>query len=87
MNPVENKTLAKQAADFRSLETELFSARKIAEELGEVVVLYFIDMAIAEAKMKRPPTANDHKPRPRKRSKVSRRKTDISYRVWKTFTV
>ena len=87
VNPVENKTLAKQAADFHSLETELFSARKIAEELGEVVVLYFIDMAIAEAKMKSPPTANDHRPQARKQSRGSRKKTDISSRVWSVFTV
>src|ERR1700722_24948 len=83
----QGRTLAKQPADFHSLETALFCAREIAEEFGEVTVLYFIDMAIVETKMKSPPTANDHKPRPRKRSKVSRRKTDISYRVWKTFTV
>jgi hypothetical protein len=55
--------LARQPTDFHSLETALFSAREIAEELGEVVVLYFIDMAIAETRMKNPPTANDHKPR------------------------
>src|SRR6478672_2202744 len=45
-------TLAKQPADLHSLETALFSARQIAEELGEV----FIDLAIAQAKMKSPPT-------------------------------
>ena len=50
--------MAKQPADFHSLEAALFSARKIAEELDEVVVLYFIDMAIAHAKMKRPPITN-----------------------------
>jgi hypothetical protein len=64
--------LAKQPADFHSLEAALFSARKIAEELGEVVVLYFIDMAIAEAKTKRPPIANDHKPQARRQSRGSR---------------
>jgi hypothetical protein len=45
--------LEKQSADLHSLETVLFWAREVAEELGEVVVLYFIDMAIAEAKMKK----------------------------------
>jgi hypothetical protein len=81
-------TLANQsAADFHSLEVTLFSARKIAEELGEVVVLYFIDMAIEEARMKSPPTANDHKPQVRKQSRGSRKKTDTSTRVWSVFTV
>jgi hypothetical protein len=79
--------VAKQPADLHSLETALFSTREIAEELGEVVVLYFIDMAIAEAKMKSPPTANDHKPRTRNKLRVSRKKTDIPYRVWSAFTV
>jgi hypothetical protein len=44
--------LAKQPEDFHSLETALFRAREIGEELGEVVVLYFINMAIAEAKLR-----------------------------------
>jgi hypothetical protein len=79
--------LAKQPADLHSLETALFSAREIAEELGEVVVLYFIDMAIAEVKIKSPPTANDHKPRTRKQSRLSRKKTDISHRIWSAFAV
>jgi hypothetical protein len=79
--------LAKQPADFHSLETALFRAREIAEELGEVVVLYFIDMAISEARMKSSPTANDHKPQARKQSRVSQKKTDISSRVWSVFTV
>ena len=47
--------MAKQPADLPPLETALLRAREIAEELGEVVVLYFIDMAIAEATMKSPP--------------------------------
>jgi hypothetical protein len=81
------ETLAKQPADFHSLETALFRAREIAEELGEVVVLYFIDMAISEARMKSPPTANDHKPQASKQSRVSQKKTDISSRVWSVFTV
>jgi hypothetical protein len=79
--------LAKQPADLHSLETALFQAREIAEELREVVVLYFIDMAIAEAKTKRPPTANDHKPRTHKRSRVSGKKTDVAFRIWSTFMV
>jgi hypothetical protein len=49
--------LAKQPADLRTLETALYWAREIAEERGDVVVLYCIDMAIAEVKMKGPPTA------------------------------
>jgi len=51
--------LEKQPADLHALETALLWAREIAEELGEDLVLYFIDMAIAEAKLKSPPTAND----------------------------
>lgn len=57
-------TLTEQPPDLHSLETALLWAREIAEELGEVLVLYFIDMTIAEVRMKSPPTANDHKPRP-----------------------
>jgi hypothetical protein len=79
--------LAKQPADFDSLEAALFSAREIAEELGDVVVLYFIDMAIAEAKMKSPSTANDHKPHAPTQSRDSVKKTDISSRVWNAFRV
>ena len=66
--------MAKQPADLHSLEMALFSAREIAEELGDAVVLYFIDMSLAEVKMKNPPTANDHKPRTRKQSRVTRKK-------------
>ena len=73
--------MAKQPADSHSLEAALFSARKIAEELGEVVVLYFIEMAIAEAKIKSPPTANDHKPQARTHSRGPRKRPDISSRV------
>jgi hypothetical protein len=62
--------LAKQPADSHSLETALFRAREIAEELGEAVVLYFIDMAILEARRKNPPTAINYKPRVHKGSKV-----------------
>jgi hypothetical protein len=70
-------TLPRQPADLHSLETALFRAREIAEELGEVVLLYFIDMAITEAKMESPPTANDHKPQTRNKSRISRKKTGI----------
>ena len=79
--------MAKQPADLHSLETALIRAREIAEELGEVVVLYFLDMSIAEAKMKGPSTANDLKPRARNKSRSSRNKTDISSRIWSSFTV
>ena len=72
--------MAKQPADLDSLGTALFCAREMAEELDEVVVLYFIEMAIAEAKAKSPPTANDHQPRTRNKSRVSRKKNDMSYR-------
>jgi hypothetical protein len=70
--------LAKQPADLDSLETALFWAREVAEELGEVVVLYFIDMAIAEAKTKSPPTTNGHNPRTGNKSRISRKKIDIA---------
>jgi hypothetical protein len=55
--------LAKEPAGLHSLETTLLRARKIAEELDDVVVLYFIDMAIAEARIKSTLTASDYKPR------------------------
>jgi hypothetical protein len=84
---VKKVTLPRQPADLHSLETALFWAREIAEELGEVVVLYFIDMAIAEARMKSPPIANDHEPRTRNKSRVSRKKTDVALRIWSSFTV
>jgi hypothetical protein len=51
--------LAKQSEDSNSLETTLSRAREIAEELGETVIVYFIDMAILEAR-KNPPTAIDY---------------------------
>jgi hypothetical protein len=75
--------LAKQPADSHSLETTLFRAREIAEELGEAVVLYFIDMAILEARMESPLTANDYKPRGRKQSRVSQKKnkTDMPSQI------
>ena len=79
--------MAKQPADLHSLETALCRARGIAEQLDEVVVLYFIDMAIAETRMKSPPTANDYKPRTRKRSRASRKKADMASRIWSTFLV
>jgi hypothetical protein len=80
-------TLAKQPADLHSLETALFSAREIAEKLGDAAILYFIDMAIAEAKMKNPPTTNNYKPGTRTASSGSRKKKDISFRVWNSFIV
>jgi hypothetical protein len=79
--------VAKQPADLHSLEAALCRAREIAEPLGEVVVLYLIDMAIAEARMKSPPTANDYKPRTRKRSRASRKKADMASRIWSTLRV
>jgi hypothetical protein len=51
--------LAKQTADLH-LETVLLRAREIAEGRGEVVIVYFIDMAIAETRRKGPPLAKDH---------------------------
>ena len=56
--------MAKQPADLDSLGTALFCAREMAEELDEVVVLYFIEMAIAEAKVKihRPQTITNPEP-------------------------
>jgi hypothetical protein len=44
--------LGDQPADDMSLEKALLRAREIAEELGEVVMLFFIDMAISEARQK-----------------------------------
>jgi hypothetical protein len=73
--PIQGGLLAKQSADSDSLETTLSRAREIAEELGEAVVLYFIDMALLEARRKNPPTAINYKPRIHKGSKVSRKKT------------
>ena len=78
--------MAKQPSKLHPLETALLGAREIAEELGEVVILYFIDMAITEARMKSPPTANDYKTRTRSRSRTSRKK-DMSSLVWRAFTV
>jgi hypothetical protein len=79
--------LVKQAAKLHPLETVLLGAREIAEELSEVVVLYFIDMAIAEARMKSPPSAGDHKTRTRNQSRTSRKKTNIPTQIWRTSTV
>jgi hypothetical protein len=47
----------------------LLRAREIAEELGEVVIAYFIDMAIAETRRKNPPLATNYKPRIRGQEK------------------
>jgi hypothetical protein len=43
--------LGNQPAD-ETLEMALLRARELAEELGEVVMLFFIDMAILEARQK-----------------------------------
>jgi hypothetical protein len=51
--------LAKQTADLHSLEMVLLRAREIAEGLGDIVIVYFIDMAIAETRRKGPPLAKD----------------------------
>jgi hypothetical protein len=56
--------LTERPADLHSLETALLAAREIAEDLGEALVSYFIDMAIAEVRMKSPPTPKDDKPYP-----------------------
>jgi hypothetical protein len=66
--------LAEQPADLQSLETALLRAREIAKEFGEALVLYFIDMAIAEVRMKSSPTVNDRKPHPGRQSTVSPRR-------------
>jgi hypothetical protein len=79
--------LAKQPPDLHSLETALFSAREIAEELGDAVILYFIDMAITEAKIKNPPTTNNYRPGTRSASSGSRKNKDVSFRVWNSFIV
>jgi hypothetical protein len=65
--------LAEQPADLQSLETALLRAREIAEEFGEALVLYFIDMAIAELRMKSSPTQTITK-LTRKQSTVSPRR-------------
>ena len=62
VDPLEGGKLSKQPVDLRSLETALFRAREIAEELEEFAVVYFIDMAIAEAEMQSPATANNREP-------------------------
>jgi hypothetical protein len=64
--PIQGGVLAKQPADSDSLQTTLLRAREIAEELGEAVPLYFIDMAILEARRTNPPTAIDNKSRVQK---------------------
>jgi hypothetical protein len=73
--PIQGGILAKQPADSDLLETTLLRAREIAEELREAVVLYFIDMAILEARRTNPPTAINNKPRIHKESRVSPKKT------------
>jgi hypothetical protein len=73
--PIQGEILAKQPADSDPLETTLLRARKIAKELGEAVALYFIDMAILEARRANPPIAINNKPRVHKESRVSPKKT------------
>jgi hypothetical protein len=73
--PIKGGILARPPTDSDSLETALLRAREIAEELGEAVTLYFIDMAILEARRTNPPTAINNKSLVYKRSKVSRTKT------------
>jgi hypothetical protein len=68
--------LAKQTADLHSLETVLLRAREIAEDLGQVVIVYFIDMAIAETGRKNPPHAKDCKPRIHRQLRSSGKKRD-----------
>jgi hypothetical protein len=63
--PIQGRILAKQPADSDSLQTTLLRAREIAKELGETVALYFIDMAILEARTN-PPTAINNKPQVQK---------------------
>jgi hypothetical protein len=55
----QEEHLAKQTADLHSLEMVLLRAREIAEGLGDIVIVYFIDMAIAETRRKGPPLAKD----------------------------
>jgi|HubBroStandDraft_6_1064221.scaffolds.fasta_scaffold287110_2 hypothetical protein len=76
----EEERLAKQTADLHSLETVLLRAREIAEGLGEVVIVYFIDMAIAETRRKGPLLAKDHKPRIRRSLRASRKKRNTTTR-------
>jgi hypothetical protein len=56
--------LSEQPTNLQSLESALLRAREIAEEFGEALVLYFIDMAIAELRMESSPTANHQKTHP-----------------------
>jgi hypothetical protein len=72
---IQGRILAKQPADSDPLETILLRAREIAEELREAVVLYFIDMAILEARRTNPPTTINNKPRIHKESRISPKKT------------
>jgi hypothetical protein len=68
--------LAKQTSDLHSLEAVLLRAREIAEELGEIVIVYFIDMALAETRTKNPPLAEDNKPRTDSQLRGSLKKRD-----------
>jgi hypothetical protein len=66
--------LAKQNADLHSLATVLLRARELAEDLDEFVVVYFIDMAIAETRRKNPLLAKDCKPRNHRQLRASEKK-------------
>jgi hypothetical protein len=68
--------LGKQTADLHCLETALLRARETAEELGEIVIVYFIDMALAETRTKNPPPAKDNKPRTDSRLRALLKKRD-----------
>jgi hypothetical protein len=66
--------LAKQRADSDSLETTLFRARELAEELRKPIVLYFIDMAILEAGGKNTSATINYTPLVRQESRALRKK-------------
>lgn len=68
--------MAKQTADLHRLETALLRARETAEELGEIVIVYFIDMALAETRTKNPPLAKDIKPPTDSRLRASAKEGD-----------
>ena len=55
--------LANQLPASSNLEVILLKAREIAERHGESVAVYFIDMAILEARRKSPSTATVYKSR------------------------
>jgi hypothetical protein len=53
--------LANQLPALRNLEVILLRARELAERHGESVAVYFIDMAILEARRKSPSTTAVYK--------------------------